>query len=478
MGTLKVWADTVNDSSYEFDSFLSYYQRSINLTEPNAALRAENATVPPTLSPEEIGGPVQVSHPNWASPIASWAQLAFRELGLMDAPSQINGSIIGSQYNPLTQNPEDQTRESAQTSYLDAAFNSGRDNLKVYTHTMAMKILFDDDKVATGIQAKNDASEETYTLSATGEIILSAGAFQSPQLLMVSGVGPAAQLAEHDIPVIADRPGVGQRMLDHTVLNIAQEVNVKTYTSIQSPEAAAFVVEEYTRGEGILTNELSDYLAWENLPSEYRTSFTPETSADLASYPADWPELEYLIASGPFGAAEFSTPENPIDVFYFTPVINKPMSEGNISISSSSMLDQPLINPNLLSHPTDEQVLVAALKRGRDFFNTTALDPVLLGEELLPGVEDLPYDASDEEILTYLKAFNSGFTWHASCTCRMGKIEDPMAVLDNRARVIGVKGLRVVDASALPILPPGHPMSTIYAFAEKISEDVILNGRE
>lgn len=179
---------------------------------------------------------------------------------------------------------------------------------------------------------------------------------------MVPGVGPKDLLSQFDNPIIAERPEVGQRKLDHTVLTIAQEVNMKTYTAIQDPATATEAVEEYATGRGILTNDLSDYLAWENLPDAYRTSFTPETKRDRAAYPEDWPEPEYITASAPFGAADFSTPENPIDVVYFTPVLNKPMSEGNISISSADMSDPPLINPNLLSHPTYEQVLVAALE--------------------------------------------------------------------------------------------------------------------
>lgn len=470
-----MWADAVNDPTYKWESILPYYQRSITLSEPNDALRFANSTVPPTVQPAEIGGPNQVSHPNWATPIGSWAQLAFRELGIKDAPSQINGAIIGSQWNPILQNPFDQTRESSQTSYLDAAFANGLKNLHVYTHTLAKRIHFDQDKTASGVTIQV-SNKSTFRISAKEEVVVSAGAFQSPQLLMVSGIGPRDILSRFSIPIVANLPGVGQNLKDHTVFNIAQEVNIVTYTSLLNPTAANAAVQEYnTKRTGILTSQLSDYLAWENLPPSYRQSFTTQTQSDLNAFPSDWPELEYIVASAPFGAAEFATAENPINVFYFTPVLNKPFSSGNVSISSADMSDIPLINPNLLSHPADEQVFVAALRRARDFFNTTALDPVLLGNELLPGEKDLPYNATDSEILAYLKAFNSGFTWHASCTCKMGRKGDPMAVIDSKARVLGgVKGLRVVDASAFPVLPPGHPMSTIYALAEKISEDMLL----
>jgi choline dehydrogenase len=412
-----------------------------------------------------------------ATPIASWIQLAFRELGIADAPSQINGAIIGGQYNPVTQNPEKQTRESSQTSYLDVSFNSGRKNLKVYKRPLVQRILFNGKKEAIGVLVQGANSKKEFVLSATREVIVSAGAFQSPQLLMVSGVGPKEILQKFGIPVIADRPGVGQQLIDHTVFNLAQEVNVQTYTSLQgNPAAVAFSEDEFNNNsppDGILTSQLSDYLAWENLPAAYRTSFSAQTEAELARYPADWPELEYIVASAPFGAAEFANATNPANVFYFTPVLNRPTSRGNVSISSRDMRDQPLINPNLLSTETDEQVLVAAFRRSRDFFNATSFQPVLVGEELLPG-QDVPQDATDAEILEYLKAFNSGFTWHASCTNKMGVLEkDKLAVIDSKARVYGVKKLRVVDVSSLPLLPPGHPVSVLYSLAEKISEDIL-----
>lgn len=164
-----------------------------------------------------------------------------------------------------------------------------------------------------------------------------------------------------------------------------------------------------------------------------------------------------------------------IDVGYIQPVLLTPLSRGNITLASADMSDAPLINPNWLTHPTDQQVAIAAFKRARQFFNTSAIAPILIGEELLPGQQDLPFNSSDEEILSYLQA-NIGFNWHASCTCKMGKRDDGMAVVDSRAKVIGVERLRVVDASAFPFLPPGHPQATIYALAEKIAGD-ILAGR-
>jgi choline dehydrogenase len=474
VGSLQAWADAVNDTSYTWANFLPFFEKSLNYSNPDASIRASNATVPYVSPTNQSGGPLQVSFPNWASPLSSWAQLAFRELGIADVHSLIEGQLIGSQYSPLTLDPSDQTRSSSQTSFLNRAFGersqATTSNLKVYTHTLAKKILFNTNKTAVGVEVHTGPIQApSFILSARNEVIVSAGAFQSPQLLMVSGIGPVDTLTTHNIPVVVPRAGVGQNMWDHVVLSVGQRVNVETFDSLMNTTYATKAEESYAQHQrGILTNDQSDYLAWEKLP---RDSLAASTLADLDQFPTDWPEVEYEVSSAPFGTPSFSTSEVPIDVGYIQPVLLTPFSRGNVSIASPDMNDAPLINPNWLTHPTDQHIAVAAFKRARAFFTTSSISPLLLGQELLPGPQDLPFNATDSQILRYLQA-NIGFNWHASCTCRMGREEDAMAVVDSKARVIGVKGLRVVDASAFPMLLPGHPQAVVYALAEKIAWDV------
>jgi len=132
-----------------------------------------------------------------------------------------------------------------------------------------------------------------------------------------------------------------------------------------------------------------------------------------------------------------------------------PLPRGWVNITSNSTRDLPSVNPNQLSHPTDREVAVQAFKRARSFFETQAMKPFVI-KEVTPG----PNVTTHKDILDFIMA-NSYQNWHASCTCRMGKIDDSMAVVDSRARVIGVHGLRVVDASSFALLPPGHPQSTV-----------------
>ena len=132
-----------------------------------------------------------------------------------------------------------------------------------------------------------------------------------------------------------------------------------------------------------------------------------------------------------------------------------PLSRGWVNITSNSTRDPPSINPNQLSHPTDRELAVQVFKRARSFFQTQAMKPFVV-QETSPGLNV----TSDEAILEHIMK-NSFQNWHASCTCRMGRRNDRMAVVDSRARVIGVEGLRVVDASSFALLPPGHPQSTV-----------------
>ena len=136
--------------------------------------------------------------------------------------------------------------------------------------------------------------------------------------------------------------------------------------------------------------------------------------------------------------------------------ILSPTSRGSIDIASSDMSDPPVINPNWLSHPTDQQVMIAGFKRVRELFKSKAVQPLLNGKEAYPGEQV----QTDEQILALIrKSINT--VYHAAATCAMGRKDDTMAVVDSKARVYGVKNLRVVDASAFPFLPPGHPQATV-----------------
>jgi choline dehydrogenase len=186
----------------------------------------------------------------------------------------------------------------------------------------------------------------------------------------------------------------------------------------------------------------------------------------LASFPSDWPEIEYEIAS----TITSTDPEDFHGYGTFVIIPVSPLSRGSVSLLSNSMLDPPVINPQWLTNQADVELAIQATKRARQIMASPAFAPIRLGSEVVPGEEVV----TDAQILEYIRN-NLFMNWHAAATCKMGRTNDSMAVVDSKARVIGVQNLRVVDASAFALLPPGHPISTVYGLAEKISAGMIAS---
>jgi choline dehydrogenase-like flavoprotein len=233
--------------------------------------------------------------------IAGYMQGGLNEIGIPTITDFNSGSVLGCQYCSTTIRPTDESRDSSQTSFLNQAAEEGYTNLIVFTLTMAKKINFDANKKATGVIVESNFI--SYTLGVNKEVIVSAGAFQSPQLLMVSGVGPSAQLAEYDIPVVADLQGVGQNMQDHIFFGPAYRVDLTTFTRLANDPIylAAEFLEYITTQMGPFTSQVADFLGWEKVPASLRPSLGSQALADLANYPADWPEIEYLSGAGYVG---------------------------------------------------------------------------------------------------------------------------------------------------------------------------------
>ena len=170
---------------------------------------------------------------------------------------------------------------------------------------------------------------------------------------------------------------------------------------------------------------------------------------------------------GAFGDLLLDQPKDGRQYATILAALVAPLSRGNFTLASASTKDLPLINPNWLTSQTDQEVAVAAYKRVRQAFATKSMAPVLVGDEYFPGLEV----QTDAQILDTIRS-TLQTVWHAAVTCRMGKSSDSSAVVDSKARVIGVHGLRVVDASSFPLFLPGHPQSSIYMFAEKIADEI------
>ena len=483
------WADTVDDQSYTLDNLAPYFKRSVTFTPPKGR-SLDNVTEKYDASDfSSSGGPVQVGYGQWLTVGATWLQKAFETMGLQETSGFNHGNLLGYHFSQSTIRASDQTRSSS-AAYIHAVEDdsSTSNNLKVFTHTQAKRVTFDKSSgrpKATGVEVSALLGLSNYKIAARKEVILAAGVFQSPQLLMLSGIGPTDALAEYDIPQIVSAPGVGQNMWDHILFGPSYSVVFPTVGSfLLRPVALAAALVDYIANAVCQLTYACDMLGWEKLSklSSYRSNFSSETLDALADFPDDWPEVEYINADAYAGNFRFPILQQPLDGKMYVGILGAmvaPLSRGNVTLRSSNPLIKPAVNPNWLSHPADQEVAVAWYRRMREIFAT----PEYAAQLEKPGVEAYPGldKSSDAELLAVIR--DSAMTvWHAAGTCRMGKSKvedgvkvrvDEMDVIDSEARVFGVDGLRVVDASSFPFLPPGHPMSTIYALAEKIADKII-----
>ena len=463
VGSYQNWADAVGDQSYAWKNFLPYFQKSVTFTPPDTSLRFANST-PKYDSEAAAGGqkgPLSVTFSHYAQAFGSWATKGFQQIGIPEIRGFLSGRLIGQSVATFTLNATTMQRDSSETSFLAQGLKNP--SLKVHPLTLAKQILFDANKKATGVRV--DTAGVSYVLSASKEVILTAGTIGSPQLLMVSGIGPAATLQGLNIPVVADRPAVGQGMQDHAWFDIAYRVNGITLTALaENPAFAAEQAKLYNdKAAGLYTSPATDVLAWEKIPPSLRQNWSNQTKSALAAYPADWPEVEYISVPAYLGDMQDLRSPGPLDGFNYASlgaVLVAPRSRGNISITSADTSVTPLINPNYLTEQSDVDVLVASFKRVRQFYATPALQQFVIGDENYPGKNV----STDRQIEQHIRN-NFNTIWHATSTCAMGRINDTNTVVDARARLVGVKALRVVDAAAFPFLPPGHPMATVCEFS-------------
>ena len=238
------------------------------------------------------------------------------------------------------------------------------------------------------------------------------------------------------------------------------ELNLITHSTLANPEFNAQQVSSYlTNRTGQLTNIGADILGFEKIPLSLRATLSNSTQAGLAQFPADWPELELTWLDAYSGYQKdllLGSPQDGKNYGTTNALLVAPFSRGNVTINSTDTADMPIISPNYLLDPRDREVAVAGFKRARQVAQTNAIQSIVIGDEALPG-SNVTTDAQILEFITQ----SASTLYHAAATNAMGRPNDSNAVVDSQARVIGVSGLRVVDASAFPFLPPGHPQATV-----------------
>jgi choline dehydrogenase-like flavoprotein len=333
-------------------------------------------------------------------------------------------------------------RQDSATAYLGPA--RGRKNLRVLTGAQVERVLIEGGK-ACGVVFRRGG--ERFRAAARAEVVLSAGAFGTPQLLMLSGVGPASQLRELGIAVHVDRSAVGQNLHDHPELYLEYEVHDATYSSAM-------------RWHRMLAAALQFALTRRGQASSCATHLF----GYARSAPTE-PEPDLLLFSGPWGYLEdtFTFTRN-INVYSLTPSICHPRSRGYLELRSSDPLAAPRIVPNLLGDPDD----VARLVRGVRLLDRVAATAPFarhVKRRLCPDVS-----CADEPELEAFVRETAGICYHACGTCRMGS--DDAAVVDPELRVRGIGRLSVADASVIPLVSSGNLHAPVVMIGERAAEFV------
>lgn len=463
VGSHQQWADEAGDDSYLWDNMLPYYKQSVNNTPPNLELYTNTSIKYDAEAFEPVGGPLKTYFGNAIDPFGTWVRQAFAKAGLTPIAGISSGKLLGSSYSPLTVDPDAAQRSSSEASFLQTALNA-RTAPIIYPQTLATKIMMNG-TTATGIHAMTAGTFGTpslnFTLTARKEVILSAGVFQSPQLLMVSGIGECDELAAFDINCTVPLPGVGKNMWDHPVFGISHAVNVNTASAgLNNATLTAELIELYLqKASGPLSIFGAGYFGFEKLPEPYRSRLSNSTLEAFAKVPKDWPELEWLPISAYNGYnlnKQTADPRDGKNYATLSVALIHPFSRGNVSLNGPNMWDLPKVDPQYYTAPEDIELLLQAFHRNREIWKIFVELGVADPEEVFPG-KDVQ---TDEQILKWVGE-SMACVYHAAATAKMGKASDEMAVVDGDAKVHGTKGLRVVDAAALPFLTPGHPQSVI-----------------
>jgi choline dehydrogenase-like flavoprotein len=386
---------------------------------------------PETMLPyyDRVLAPIHAVAPAHRNPyLADVIQAA---AGALDIPAreQWNSAPFsdGAGFLEIGYDPETGVRSSSSVAYLHPVMD-GRENLDVVLGHRVMRVVVDDTGRATGVELRAPDGS-TRTLSARQEIVVCCGAIDTPRLLLLSGIGPAQQLRELGIDVVADVPGVGENLTDH-------------------PEG--LVVWEATQPIPVVA--ATDW--------DIAILMRVDASSPVPDVLAHVPLMTYAVHAQARGV---EIPEPSISM---TPNVTRSRSRGRVWLASPDPDAPPAIDYRYFTDPEgyDERILLAGMKMAR---RVAAAPPMKrwVRREVFPG----PEVRSDEDLATIMRVTNHT-VYHVSCTCRMGSDHDPLAVLDPQLRVRGVRGLSVADASAFPSLTTVNPVIAVMMLGERAAD--------
>lgn len=430
------WVDA-GCAGWSFDECLPYFRKA----EGYAGAESQFHGAHGPLGVEDMADPHPLSH----SFVAACA-----ESGIPALEEYCDGSADGAFLSLTTQRQA--RRSSTAAAYLAPA--TKRPNLRIVSHATAERVVFEDGR-AVAVEAWVKGRLERF--EAAGEVVLCAGALGTPPLLMRSGIGPAAQLATHGIAVLADRAEVGRNLQEHPTVSINKFVSVATYNSRMKPwHMAGSLLSYLLKGKGPMATPAVQAMAL----ARSREGLA-EPDLQLHFYPVGYdlgPEL--------LSAAAAKMPKEPVVTIGAS--VGNPHSRGEVLLGGSSAADLPVIRHELIGDPRDVETLVGACKLIERIFAAPALAAYVTADRnpARPPDDDRGWE-------THVRA-NTNISYHPVGTCRMGS--DAGAVVGPDLRVNGVRGLRIADASVIPLLPRVNTNASAIMIGERVA-DFIRAGR-
>jgi choline dehydrogenase len=389
-----------------------------------------------------IGGPLHVQDPKAPRPLNRKILDGFQEAGVPRIADYNGPEQDGASMFQVLQ--KDGRRWSAADGYLKPAMQRG--NLRVITHAQVQRLELEGTR-AVGVRYRDKRGRE-HVVRAGREVLLSAGAIGSPQLLMLSGIGPAAHLREHRVEVRHELAGVGQNLQDHPMLTMMWEVSEgNTLYGADKPKR---LLEWLLRKSGPLTSTAAESVAF------WRSR-------------AGLPAADIQFHNGALYYEKHGEEEFDGDSMALVPVLIAPKSRGRVALRSADPAAAPSILTNSLSEREDVEAMVAAMRFARRVAATSPLAPTVL-RELKPG----PAYETDEELEQGLRE-RVELIYHPVGTCRIGARGTAGAVVDPELRVHGIAGLRVIDASVFPLIPGGNTHAPTVMVAERAAD--LIRGR-
>ena len=436
------WAKLGN-MGWGFEDVLPYFIRSEHNEQADQLDAGYHGT----------GGPLNITYAQqFLTPLAPAFLAACGEVGIPHSRDYNGASQAGAGLFQFT--IKDGKRHSAATAFLKPALN--RPNLTVITRALTKRVLLKNGR-ATGVEFITGKST-TQTATATREVILSAGSFQSPQLLMLSGIGPKDELTRQHIEVKHELAGVGQNLQDHLFTGVSALCSQRGTTTNYhlAPLQQVMGLAKYFAGKkGAFTSSPLEANAFLNLldPTgrvDLQFHFAPVHMGD------DYQTDLYDLATYP-----------RTDGYTLLPTLLRPESRGYVGLRSNNVVDAPVIQPNFLTTDKDRETLIQGLRRAIDVMEADAFRPYR--KRIQTPADRTSDDGLWAHILKQLET-----VYHPVGTCKMGT--DELAVVDSALRVRGVEGLRVVDASIMPTIVSGNTNAACIMIGEK-GADLILGKK-